>query len=108
MGISLYSIPPFLFRRFSLTSFIVGLLFYFAYHAVNGERGLLALINLTQQVEKAQNDLDLTRAERLYLEHRVQLLRPNSLDLDLLEEQARKYLGYAKATEQIYFLDKNS
>ena len=43
-------------------------------------------------------------AERTRLEHRVQLLRPDSLDPDLLEERARDMLNYGSDDELLILL----
>jgi cell division protein FtsB len=86
--------------------FFAALTLYFCYHALSGERGMLALIKLRQQVEKQSAELDNTRAERLQIEHKVTLMRPDSLDLDLVDEQARRSLGYAGKNEAILFRDQ--
>ena len=75
---------------------------YFAYHAVSGERGLLALTELSKRVEYSQNKLDSLNAERISFEHKVSLLRDESLDLDMLDEQARRMLGYVGDGETVY------
>jgi len=87
----------------SATLFVL-LFVYFCYHAISGDRGLLAFIQANKQVDALQKEADTVRAERLQLEHRVSLLKPDSLDLDMLDEQARKLLGYAKKDETVYEL----
>jgi cell division protein FtsB len=66
------------------------------------------MFKLTHQLDKLQNELDTVRAERLHIEHRVNLMRSDSLDLDLLDEQVRKILGYASPEEGVYFLEKKN
>ena len=66
---------------------------YFAYHAVQGDRGLIAWWNLRYEIEKTDYELAQVTAEKEALEHRVSLLRPDSLDRDMLEERARLMLG---------------
>jgi cell division protein FtsB len=88
------------------TIVLVLLLVYFGYHAITGDRGLLALMRLSKQVEQSRNDLDQVVADKLSLEHRVSLLRDESLDLDLLDEQSRKLLGYVGKDEVIYMPPK--
>jgi cell division protein FtsB len=83
------------------------LIFYFLYHAINGERGIISYWALSRQLSKYQAELDAIRSERLHFEHRVNLMRSESLDLDLLEEQSRKILGYAKSSEKIFSLPVN-
>jgi cell division protein FtsB len=67
---------------------------YFFYHAAYGERGLGAHAALTEQVREARAELDALRERRLALELGVSLLRPDGLDLDLLEERARAVLNF--------------
>jgi cell division protein FtsB len=74
---------------------------YFAYHAVQGDRGLLAWLNLKQRAEVARVELDEITAQRRILAHRVSLLHPESLDPDLLEERARVMLNYGHPTDII-------
>ena len=67
---------------------------YFAFHAFRGERGVLALRQLTHQVETAQISYSKIKSQRMELEHRVSLLHPASLDPDMLDERARIMLNY--------------
>jgi cell division protein FtsB len=74
---------------------------YFAYHSFEGERGLYAYLRLTEQVRIAREHRDDVRAERVTLERRVALLRTDSLDRDMLDEQSRALLNYARPDEVI-------
>jgi cell division protein FtsB len=76
---------------------------YFAYHAMHGERGFLTWLSLQQRVEEAEAELAEISAERRQFEHRVHLLRPDSLDPDLLEERARIMLNYGREGEIVIF-----
>lgn len=69
------------------------LIAYFGYHAVQGDRGLLAWWNLRYEIEKADYELSVVTEQKRVLEHRVSLLRPESLDRDMLEERSRAMLG---------------
>jgi cell division protein FtsB len=80
-------------------------LVYFAWHAMHGQRGLLAWIDLTRQVETARGELGELRRERQALDRRVQGLQPDRLDPDLLEEELRK-LGYVKEGEVVVLTDR--
>lgn len=74
---------------------------YFGYHAVQGDRGIIAWLVLNQQIREARIVQDELAAERATLEHRVKLLRPDSLDLDMLEERVRLMLNLAHADELV-------
>ena len=85
-----------------LATFISFFLFvYFAYHLVHGDRGYFAWKGLQQKMAEAQAKHDDQLAERQSLENRVKLLRPNSLDLDMLDERARVVLGFVKPEEKV-------
>lgn len=66
---------------------------YFGYHAVQGDRGLLAWWNLRYEIVKTDFELAQVTEEKQALEHRVALLSPASLDRDMLEERARVMVG---------------
>jgi cell division protein FtsB len=68
---------------------------YFAYHMLHGDRGLVAWRQLRDRVEEAQRELAAVDREKAFLEHRVRMLRPESLDPDLLDERVRVMLNYA-------------
>ena len=77
---------------------------YFAYHTVQGERGVLAWLTLEKELRIAEANVAVLVAERSRLEHRVQLLRPDSLDPDLLEERAREVLNYGRDGELLILI----
>ncbi len=70
-----------------------GMIGYFGYHMVEGDRGLKAYARLSAEITRAQGALGTVGEERQRLERRVTLLRSSSLDLDMLDEQARRVLG---------------
>jgi cell division protein FtsB len=74
---------------------------YFVYHGVQGDRGIIAWLVLNQQIRDAHAAQDELAAERAALERRVMLLRPDSLDPDLLEERARVMLNLAHVDELV-------
>ena len=76
---------------------------YFSYHFVNGERGLLAYRDLRVAIAQAELIKEDTGRERAVLERRVSLLRPESLDLDLVEEWARIILDLADKGDIVLF-----
>ena len=79
------------------------LIVYIAYHAVQGDRGLIAFWQMTKQVTQAETvHLHLSR-ERAVIQNRVSLLNPHTLDRDMLEERARFMLGYSLPDEIVIF-----
>ena len=82
-------------------------LVYLGYTGVQGDGGLLAWIQRGQDVAEARQHLEVESARRDALAHRVALLRPESLDLDLLDERTRAVLNLVKPGE-IILLDKHA
>lgn len=74
---------------------------YFVYHTIQGDRGWISMLRLQQEVNSAQNTLSSLQRERGELSNRVHLLRPESLDSDLLEEKSKELLNYSKPNEII-------
>jgi cell division protein FtsB len=74
---------------------------YFAYHAVEGDRGILAWVKLTQEVEATEVELAKITRTREVLAHQTDLLRSDALDPDMLDERARDVLGVIRKDEII-------
>ncbi|WP_439814497.1 FtsB family cell division protein [Zavarzinia sp. CC-PAN008] len=74
---------------------------YFSYHAVQGEYGILSWIKVTDEIRDLKTELAGLKAEHDELEHRALLMRPESIDPDLLDERARDTLGYIASDEVV-------
>jgi cell division protein FtsB len=74
---------------------------YFMYHAIQGDRGVLAWLRMSKQLEESQATLATLTAERENIERRVTLLSPESLDPDLLDERARVMLNVAHPDDRL-------
>lgn len=72
---------------------------YFSYHMIQGNRGVIALLELRSTVAAAEALQLQTKAEREHLMQQVTLLRPDNLDPDMLEERARIMLNYVHPDE---------
>jgi cell division protein FtsB len=81
----------------------LGAVVYFAYHTVEGDRGVLAWIKLKTEILEAELQLARVATDRQELEHRVLLLRPDHLDPDMLEERARLMLNMGRSDEVVVF-----
>jgi len=81
-------------------SMIAGIVF-FSYAAMNGEYGMFQLFHVRAQESQLQSELDNLRGDRKNLANRTKRLSNQYLDLDLLDEQARKVLGMARGDEII-------
>jgi cell division protein FtsB len=75
---------------------------------ISGSRGVITYFKLNSHISALHSELESVRAARLILENKANLLKPNSLDLDLLEEQAKTILGYAKPQERLFIEDDSA
>jgi len=74
---------------------------YFGFHAFSGQRGLHARHEIDQQMVELTADLERLKADRSLWERKVALLRPERIDPDMLEEQARILLNLAHANDVV-------
>ncbi len=84
----------------------VGLVGYFGWHALYGEYGMFGLVRIEERLSIRSAELATVAAERARLERRVALLRPENLDRDMLDEQARASLGYSDPDEITILIDR--
>jgi len=72
---------------------------YFTFAALEGDFGKFRQMQLNAQKQALQSELLVADAERSIVENRVRRLSDGYLDLDLLDERARKVLGLMRADE---------
>ncbi|MCK9919392.1 septum formation initiator family protein [Microbacteriaceae bacterium K1510] len=87
-------------RRAVLTAlglylFAAAFIGYFGANAYSGNHGLRAQKDLEQQLGAMQQELQDLKTERSDWERRVALLRSDRIDPDMLDERARKLVGFA-------------
>ena len=90
------------YRRVLTIVLLLSLSSYLVYQMMSGDRGFLALFKLSEKhrvLEKNINNLD---DQKQSFEKKVYMLKPESLNLDLLDEQVRRRLGYSKDGETVY------
>ena len=90
-------------RRFDYAVTVVcfALLGYFAWHANRGPRGYAYHDGLVVKEASLMDQFDSIEQQRVRLEHKVGLLRPESIDPDMLDEMARAELEVASPHELI-------
>ena len=90
-------------KRAAVPAACAAIALYFAYHALVGDFGLFAWLELQREKTLLEERLSGAQAERLELEHRVTLMRPESLDPDMLDERARETLNLAHPNDITIF-----
>jgi cell division protein FtsB len=77
---------------------------YFVWHALNGERGLKTKEEYEHKIAVLEADLGQLRAEHARWAHKIDLMRGQTIDRDLLDEEARRLLGAAHKNELVIFV----
>lgn len=74
---------------------------YFTYSALNGQYGLFSKFQYQAEEVVYLKQLNTIKSKNSTLENKVRRLSDEYLDLDLLDQQARKFLGLARPNEII-------
>lgn len=80
---------------------------YFLLFTIFGEKGLVKFFSLKQQIENKEIIKEELSAKMRAKKNLVDGMSPNSLDLDLVDEQSRKVLGYVGKNEVVIYPDQN-
>ena len=90
----------------ALYTMAAALIGYFGVNAYTGKYGLHAQAALDEEMVALTSELARLKQERLALEQRVSLLRPESLDPDMLDERARMLLEYVDPRDLVLITRK--
>ena len=77
---------------------------YFVWHAINGERGLKTSGEYERTIALLRAERDTVTSEREKWRRRIDLLRGDAIDKDLLEEEARLLLDRVHHGDLVVFL----
>ncbi|MEM7425058.1 MAG: septum formation initiator family protein [Pseudomonadota bacterium] len=86
----------------------MAVLAWFHWNSENGHRGEMQIAQTEQKIARARLELEGMRAERDELAKKVELLRAEALDPDLLGIQARKMLQSSHPDELIVYFPAGS
>jgi len=86
-------------QRLTAPAIAIGLVAYFGFHALNGELGLVGKARIEHRYAALEKELAELQAQREELLRRVVLLRPESLDPDMIDERARLSLNLVHPQE---------
>ncbi len=81
------------------------LLLYFIYHLLSGDHGWLSWRTLEKELDSEHKTLEFLEKEKQSLENKVNLLRSDHIDPDMLDERIRTMLNNAQEDE-IIVIDK--
>jgi len=77
---------------------------YLLWHAIHGQRSYSEAARIAARIATLTAERDEVRAQRVALDRRVALLRPESIDPDMLEELARTKLGFVHPNDIIVYI----
>ena len=84
-----------------IITFLFTSCFYFSLVAINGNHGVKRKAELTFENLEKRDRLVALKQKAFEMEKKAKRLQDDSLDLDLLDEQARKILGLIRLDEVI-------
>ena len=88
-------------RRVLAPVLVAAYLAYFGFHAFSGSYGILALAEFETEAVELEAELAALRVETGDYERRAALLRPRSLDPDMIDEHARRALNMIGPNEVV-------
>jgi cell division protein FtsB len=92
-------------RRLWMPLLTAGFLGYFGFHAFSGSFGILAMDRLKIDGDRLKAQLDQLKDEHEALERRVSYMRPDSLDADMVDVEARQELNVMRPDELLISFD---
>jgi cell division protein FtsB len=81
---------------------------YFVWHANNGERGMKTKDENQTRLQALSEEFASLQSERKAWQHRVEMMRAETVDRDLLDEQARLVLGRVGKNDLVLQLQPNT
>ncbi len=78
---------------------VLAIIAYLGVAGLQGEHGVFRLAQIEAEEARLRDELESLRAERAAVENKTRRLSPRTLDLDLLDEQARRVLGLGREDE---------
>lgn len=81
-------------------------LFYFFFHMISGDRGMIAYVRLKREASILKTELTMWEAKNAALENRVNLLKDEHINHDMLEECAMKTLGIVKKGDLVILIKR--
>ena len=86
-------------------AYIIGfaVILYFIFFTIFGTKGLFELVSLRKKIENKDITKQELQTKMEAKKNMVDGMSPESLDLDLLDEESRKVLGYVKKGEIVVY-----
>jgi len=82
-------------KHIGVTTLLVVIAVYFAFYTLYGNRGFFTLSGLNEDIRIAEQHHDELVKEREEIETHVKMMRPDSVDMDMMTQQIRQNMEYA-------------
>ena len=89
-------------KRIFLITITAILFCYLLGYLIYGSKSIFSLFQLSRKKEQLLKENKILEKDKEKLDKKVKGMKTESLDMDMLDEQARKNLGYSKEKEIIY------
>jgi len=101
-------------RQYNITrplfiGYLIGfaLILYFTFFTIFGQKGLFELSHLKKKIENKEISKQELQNKMQAKKNMVEGMNINSLDVDLVDEESRKVLGYVGKNEVVIYKDNN-
>ncbi|PHR93353.1 MAG: cell division protein [Robiginitomaculum sp.] len=92
--------------RFSWSVAVLAVFYlYLGFHALSGNQGILKWADYAEKINALESEIAVLQKDRKSLELHANQLRATHLDLDRLDEEARRSLNVSRANEIVIWLD---
>ena len=81
---------------------------YFGYHGLHGRYGYYAQTGLNKKMLTLETKNKYFEHQKRQIEHRISLLKPESISRDLLDELARKVLNLSDENDAIIWSNEKN
>jgi cell division protein FtsB len=96
-------------KRIFITYFTgFAVIFYFLFCTLTGPKGLIEYFSLKNEIAGREALKKELSSKAKSQQNKVDGMSLNSLDIDLVDEQARKVLGYSGKNEVVIYQEKDS
>lgn len=79
------------------------LILYFLYHIMMGRYGLVSYIQSQKNLVKKKKAIEQIEKDMSFIQNKIDRMSDNSVDPDILDEEAKNKLGYAKENEIVIY-----
>lgn len=99
-----YNITKPLFIGYFISFFVI---LYFLFFTIFGQKGIVEMMHLQEKVENKEITKQQLQDKMQAKKNMVDGMSLDSLDLDLLDEESRKVLGYVGKNEVVIYQENN-